>query len=365
MTTLRSFLVEGQSSKSVVVAPPLPSEHRSFWPVANKEILWGWKRDAQCQSRVVYFSGRLEMLEQGISVADSFFFYQHKTNRLAADLLGAQLTAAIAGIKDFLAQRRLEVKSLDRSSSIVRFKFGVPRTLDLDRVTRLLMRRPRRKAQTSTLPSTEPVVEAVVDLLPADVYLGSGVSYEAGLPTLCEVHDYFCLDNRAETGFTFGVADELPAWLEKNPLAVLKNFCSLHTKALVAPPTPAQRFVAELWSKGLVRQVLSDNVDNLLCKVNVPFERTRGSGVFNERFPVRFLTRALLVVGVAADRREIIRQARGKRMQVIVVDPCAKVSHGVQHLNFLRSGDVFFRLTAEQFFGRLYNALRARSGYGV
>jgi DNA-binding NarL/FixJ family response regulator len=91
----------------------------------------------------------------------------------------------------------------------------------------------------------------------------------------------------------------------------------------------------------------------MLCKVDVPFTRTRGSGVFNEKFPVEFRTGTLLVVGIAADRRQIIAQARQKRMNVIVVDPCMKVSHGVQHLNYLRATDRFYRCTADTFFREL------------
>lgn len=358
MLTLKSFLDDGQRSKPVLVAGPLASRDKPFWPHANKEILWGWKRDTEGQSRAVYFSGRLELTKKGISVADSFFFYRHQTSQSAASILESHFKAAMNGITSLLARPQFEMKDSGKNQSILRFKIGTPRDEDLDRISRLLMRRPRKQLTGSSLPKEEAVASAILNQFPVDAYFGSGVSYEAGLPTLCEVHDFFCLDNRREAAFTFGIADELPAWLEKNPEVVLKNFCSLHTKALVAAPTPAQRIIAELWTKGLIKQVFSDNVDNLLCKVNVPFERTRGSGVFNERFPARFQTKTLLVVGVAADRRQIIQQARHNRMQIIVVDPCAKVSHGVQHLNYLRPGDLFFRLTADQFFAALPKTLR-------
>jgi hypothetical protein len=164
------------------------------------------------------------------------------------------------------------------------------------------------------------------------------------------MHDFFCLDDRLNNSFTFGVADQLPLWLAKDPEKTISNFCSLHTKALTAKPSTAQNIIAEMWRRGHIKQIFSDNVDNMLAKVKVPFERTRGSGVFNERHPTEFKTKTLLVVGVAADRREIIKQARSRRMNVIVVDPCGRVSHGVQHHNFIKAKDHFVRLTANDYF---------------
>ena len=43
--------------------------------------------------------------------------------------------------------------------------------------------------------------------------------------------------------------------------------------------------------------MFTDNVDNLLAKVDIPYERTRGSGVFNEKYPAIFAHRNLIVVG--------------------------------------------------------------------
>jgi hypothetical protein len=59
------------------------------------------------------------------------------------------------------------------------------------------------------------------------------------------------------------------------------------------------------------------------------------------------------VVGVAADRREIVRQARARRMRIVVVNPCSRVSPRVQHLNYVRPHDAFYRVTADEFFAAL------------
>ena len=72
--------------------------------------------------------------------------------------------------------------------------------------------------------------------------------------------------------------------------------------------------------------------------------------MFNERHQVAFASPRLIVVGVAADRRQIIRQARMTRLDVIVVNPCEKVSPNVTHLDYLRPRDVFFKWEAQRFF---------------
>src|SRR5204862_7463467 len=157
---------------------------------------------------------------------------------------------------------------------------GAPTPDDRDRVRRLQLRRPRESIRAAQLPEPLPLT-GLERWLPFDLYAGSGVSYEAGLPTLCDMHDAFCLDDHAGERFTFGAADLLPAWLAADARAAFRRFCRLHVDALAAQPTAAQRIVADLFRRGLTGTVMSDNVDNLLCKIDLPFVRTRGSGVFN------------------------------------------------------------------------------------
>jgi NAD-dependent SIR2 family protein deacetylase len=220
---------------------------------------------------------------------------------------------------------------------------------DLDKVKRLKLRRPRRRIIQPDFP---PPVRTRPDesLFPADVYVGSGLSYEAGLPTLCDMHDAFAVDCEESNGFMTGARDWLPHALAEDVVGRLRSFCRVHSQAVVAEPTAAMQTIAELANAGLVRRIFTDNVDNLLSKVNVPFERVRGSGVFNERYEARFASPSLLVIGVAADRRQIIRQARQRDMRIVVVNPCRKVSPNVTHLDYLTRQDVFYKTEAKSFF---------------
>ena len=42
-------------------------------------------------------------------------------------------------------------------------------------------------------------------------------------------------------------------------------------------------------------------------------------------------------------------------MNVVVVNPCKKVSPNVMHLEYVRPDDVFFKCDAEQFFSEVMN----------
>ena len=362
--TLGTFLLRATPVRHLIVGPVLAEEDLAFWPQANKRILWGWKRDEGKQSRIVYYSGFLRNECEGIAVENSFLFYKHRTSTEIAERIACSLAASQSLLGSVLGESSLWKYRSGHGLSTVLFKVGMPQAEDIDRVARLIKRRPRKQIQQAVFPP-EARPSHALDLFPADLYAGSGVSYEAGLPTLCQVHDFFCLDNHGSKEFTLGKADLLPRWLAEYPIQVFRNFCHLHVQALSVNPTPAQRVIAGLREKGLIRKVFSDNVDNLLCKVHVPFERTRGSGVFNERFPASFESKTLLVVGVTADRRQLIQQARGQRMRIAVVDPCGKVSHGVQHLNYIKKGDIFCRMTAYQFFSEICTLAGIRQGREV
>ncbi len=343
------------------LAAPLEGEALRFWPLANRHVLWGWKRDVGAQNRMVYYSARLVRSNGGLGVTDSFFVYRHRTTRAAARRVHHALPTLEQDRPAFLGPIVLETSEDRRAGlQVVTFRAGTPAAEDRDRVRRLALRRPRASLGGPRLPSPTPP-DAASSLLPADLYLGSGVSYEAGLPTLCDIHDAFSLDDHGRDTFTIGARDDLPERLAEQPEQTFAGFCHLHVLALGAQPTRAQRIVTDLHHRGLAPPILTDNVDNLLAKTGVPFTRTRGSGVFNERFPVEFRTRTLIVVGVAADRREIVRQARARRMRIIVVNPCTRVSPRVQHLNYVRPADLFFRETADTFFSRLHASLNGSS----
>lgn len=336
----------------VSLFPSLSDRAARFWPLANKQILWGWKRDEGYSSRLVFYAGRMVRRGHAVGVTDQHLLYVHRTTADVAAELAATLEAAHDEIEATLGALAVTVRPAADGHAVVEARAGAA-DARVEELTRgLRRRRPRRSI--AAVPVLEPApLDGLESLLPADLYIGSGVSYEAGLPTLCEMHDAFCVDDSSGTRFAQGRDDRLPAALAAAPRSAVARFCQVHTGALTAEPTPAMRRIAELHAAGLVGQIYTDNVDNLIAKTGVPFVRTRGSGVLNERCEVALPSPRLIVVGVAADRRQVVAQARAKRRQLIVVNPCERVAPHVRHLTYLTHRDVFFKTRAHAFFGQL------------
>jgi hypothetical protein len=339
----------------VRLSGPLEKDQERHWLAANKDVTWGWKRDVGLQSRSVYFSGNLAR-KAGSVVLDRYFFHfrtkiLENPDSLVGDVQRAcECFEALGNPTDLNINRQRELTTVE-------FRFGQPTDTDLDRVYRLKLRRPRKRISAPKFPVPADTIRDDA-LWPADLYVGSGLSYEAGLPTLCDMHDAFCVDSETQNSFTVGASDPLPRLIAEEGADRLVKFCRVHSKALVAKPTLAMRAIADLMADGRIRRIFTDNVDNILCKTGVVYERVRGSGVFNERHQVSFASPRLIVVGVAADRRQIIRQARAQRLEVIVVNPCKKVSPNVTHLEYLRLDDVFFKWEAQRFFSEALDQSR-------
>jgi hypothetical protein len=340
----------------VHLSGPLPQDQEQYWAAANKDVIWGWKRDVGVESRSVYFSGGLARVAGSVFLERYFFHFRTKIagnpDVLIRDVHRAgERFAACGNFTDVKVDRR-------KDRTTVEFRFGQPTVIDQDRAYRLKLRRPRKRICAPKFPPPAETIRADA-LWPTDLYVGSGLSYEAGLPTLCDMHDAFCVDSETQDGFTVGAFDPLPRLLAEEGADRLVRFCQVHTKALFARPTPAMQAIAALVAAGRIRRIFTDNVDNMLCKTGVAHERVRGSGVFNERHPVTFASPRLMVVGVAADRRQVIRQARAARLDVIVVNPCKKVSPNVTHLDYLRLDDLFFKWEAQRFFREAFDHSRS------
>ncbi len=340
----------------IVIAGRLSQAAERQWPTASKNVIWGWKRDSFHQSRSVYFSGELRRNDTSVVLDRYFFHYRSKIEGDASLLIG-NLDSAQSRFAGRGDPTSLTIKKRD-ALTLLELSLGVPTAVDQDRVRRLKLRRPRRRIASPDLPPSAETVDRH-ELWPADLYLGSGISYEAGLPTLCDMHEIFCVDNEAGDAFTVGASDELPRFLATEGSDRLLKFCKVHSLALSAPPTAAMTAIARLHAAGKVRRIFTDNVDNMLSKTGVPYERVRGSGVFNERYPANFSSPRLIVVGVAADRRQIVRQSRAARMKTIVVNPCARVSPNVMHLDYLRAEDLFFKWEAKRFFAEALGKAQA------
>ncbi len=297
---------------------------------------------------MVYFSGDIDRVGSHLYLDRYFFCYwtlvkESSSERLIEDLRRCRRTLGDYAGNDALVVRR------KRGLVQIEYRFGIQTPVNMDHVRRLKLRRPRSKIVTPDFPPEEPLA-ARGDLFPADIYVGSGMSYEAGLPTLCDMHELFGVDDLNANCFAVADSDTLPFRMAEDGVERIRQFCCVHVKAMTAPATPAMLAIQRLSASGKIGRIFTDNVDNMLAKINVEYERVRGSGVFNERYAARFANPVLIVIGVAADRRRIIAQARQQGVRIVVVNPCHKVSPNVTHLDYLRREDRFYKTEAERFF---------------
>ena len=294
------------------------------------DVLWGWKRDRveggkrYPESRTVYFSADLELERNSFLVIKRAYFY------LDSKAKRSEIESVYRKLSSYTGYSRLVVRA------------GSGTKYDLENIRRRLKGRPR-----INIPGPNIVSESSSYNLsghaPFAVYVGSGLSAEAGLPVLGEMHKVFDVD-KSNGRLVFGAMDTLPEKVVANPEVAFESFCQFNVDAICVEPSSSYRLLGNLYGKGLVRQVFTDNLDDIFMKLGVKYTQTR-QGIFPDRFEVQFdsKVKSLLVIGVSADRREVVKQARRWGLKVIVINPVHKVSPRSRNMDYVRAGDIFFK----------------------
>jgi hypothetical protein len=333
----------------------LPVDVNQFhvpWLKANSEVLWGWKRDSGCQQRIIMFGASLGADTSGAAhLNDWCFFYRTRSERREIEALYEILNTAVVTHNIGKAS----IRSCARTHlTILELGGGPGARARSPLIERLLRRRPRRRVPKGSFPVPLEGSIKFAHLGPSVAYVGSGLSYESGLPTLASVHELFGVDRLGDEEFVFGARDPIPGQLAESVGATFGRFAGFHLLAAGARPSGSHEELARLYRRGFITRILTDNVDNLFAKLEVPFTPTRGIGIFNDRFPITFTheERTLVVVGVAADRRGVIEQARKQGLRIVVVNPHLPVSPKSQSLSYLRRRDAWYRTSAHDFFTR-------------
>lgn len=363
-------------------------EARFFTQISNEnkkegkpQVLWGWKRDLVVnkevlpESRTVYFSADLGLdAKNTLFIKQAYFFLSSRAKEdeitALAKVIGASLSASdirlpstssgpeftegssveALKISNTLGEYRLttNVSPEPGYSGFLRLTIaiGKPTQYDTKAVNRLLWRRPRFIIEP---PRIIPQWQSfdISSFAPFSLYCGSGLSTESGLPLLGTIHSMFHVDDPDANEFIFGAKDQLPTQLVQDVDDVFKTFCQFTVDAIHTKPSPSHEIIADFYRKGVIKQVFTDNMDHILRKVGVPYTQTRVS-IFPDRFPVKFdpSVRTLLVIGVAVDRREVIKQARGRRIRIIAINPVLGVAPHSRNIDYLVRGDIFFKGTA-------------------
>jgi hypothetical protein len=181
------------------------------------------------------------------------------------------------------------------------------------------------------------------------LYAGSGVSYEAKLPTLSDIHEFFGVDDPRKQSFVFGSDDLVLKKLRNEFLEFVRDALAFNISAAIA--APSESHLKFTWSakNGYLSRIITDNLDFLFEKGGIAAERVRT--IFPHSDGIKFSKRekTLLVVGIAADRRGIISSARRQGLRILVVNPQLEVSPKAQNLSYLEEGDIWYRMTSHNF----------------
>jgi hypothetical protein len=324
-------------------------------------VLWGWKRDEIVDgvktpnSRTVYFSSDLKQHNGEVSIERAFFFLETRAKTEEIEILKKQI-----GEPRFLSTYPMDVSVWSdpdyEGYSRLKFSIGTPSSYDLASIDRRLKGKPR-----ISIPAPKLVPEShsydLSKYAPFALCVGSGLSAESGLPLLGSIHDLFEVDNMASGKLIFGAADTIPKRLVTDVDYEFTKFCQFTIDAIKAQPSDSHKIIADLYQKGIVKQVFTDNMDDILGKVNVPYTKTRLS-IFPDRYPVIFdpQVKSLLIVGVAVDRRDVIKQARARGLKIISINPVFGVAPHSRNMDYLSKGDILFKDTAKNVLPKIIKA---------
>lgn len=330
-------------------------ERKHFYEVNQEKVkdgkpfvLWGWKRDKvvkgiqKPESRTIYFSADFGLDNNLLYIKRAYFFLESRAEHKEIDYLYDKLDLGRNVEKYDIKIYKRKDASYHKYSRL-RIEIGSPTDYDISSVKRRLKGKPRLWLDPPRI-VPESTDYNLAKYAPFVVFCGSGVSAESGLPLLGSVHNLFEVDDRITGKLTFGKKDGIPNKVVEDPVNQFKKFCSLDVKALKVEPSQSHKLLADLYRKHVIRQVLTDNVDAILKKAGIPYVQTRLS-IFPDRYHAKFdpKAKAMLVLGIAVDRRDVIKQARRKGLKIIVVNPVYDVAPHSRNMDYLRVGDVLFK----------------------
>lgn len=346
-----------------------PNEREFFLEVAQKrkiegkpQVLWGWKRDRVVdrvrypESRTVYFSADLDLNDKGeLFIKRPYFFLDTRAKTDEIEFLKNKTgRGKKAGPYDIQVTSWRE----NRHPGYSRLHIEVGRATEYDKktISRRLKGKPRLSIDPPRLVSETQDYDTS-KYAPFALCVGSGLSAESGLPLLGEIHNIFEVDNGETEKLVFGGEDGLPERIVENAKGEFRGFCQFTVDAIKAKPSKTHHALAELYKKGVIRQIFTDNMDDLLRKINIPYTQTRLS-IFPDRYPVEFNpeVKTLLVIGVAVDRRDVIKQARRKGLKIIAINPVFGVAPHSRNMDYLCKGDIFFRREASEALPKIISA---------
>lgn len=211
-------------------------------------------------------------------------------------------------------------------------------------------------------------VSELVNHLPFQVELGCGTSIEAGIPPLHFLHEVYRVtarkDNTLTQSHAFTMRPEMDSLVEEmltDPKAKADELVQMFRACFEAQPTEAHQALKAMYDAGwMVGPVITHNFDVLPARAGL-------RELFVRRYdqkipPVQFEqdAKALVVVGLHADRRAVQARARERGMKIFYIDPEGLMENGVfkeYPIEGAREGDVIVRKGAVEALTELHQIL--------
>jgi hypothetical protein len=205
--------------------------------------------------------------------------------------------------------------------------------------------------------------EELAQHLPAQLELGCGPSIEAGIPHLSNLHRIYGV-SRPDYSFIYRAEHDAILEVLATPEAKYREMTDMYRACMVAGETDFYRSIADLFRrKQLVGPVITNNFDCQCADLGLEEISLRRYD-WEPYYPTIThdpRARALLVVGVHADRRLVQMRARERGLKILFVDPERYVSPDGTQIAYPveapQNEDLFVRETAGEAFTRLLRAV--------
>lgn len=193
----------------------------------------------------------------------------------------------------------------------------------------------RVKEQRSKPTIAEDLSE-LLEHMPFMVEIGCGSSIEAGVPPLHFLHEVYRVTERVDNTLTqshqFTMRPQDDTLIEEmltDPSAKAEQLTAMFKVAFEARPTPAHHVLKDLHEAGhLVGPVIQHNFDLLAARAGLPECFVRRYDQKIPPVPLDKRAKAILVVGLHADRRAVQARARARGMKVFFLDPEGLMENG-------------------------------------
>ncbi|WP_367139007.1 MULTISPECIES: hypothetical protein [Streptomyces] len=200
-------------------------------------------------------------------------------------------------------------------------------------------------------------LSGLLDHLPFVVEAGCGTSIEAGIPPLHWLHEVYRVTARTGNDLTQGyrftlapATDVLIKEVLTDTERKVDDMVAMFRALFVAEPTSSHRALKALHEAGHVTgPVATHNFDRLFARAGLQEAFMRRYDQRTPHMPLPDDAKALLVIGLHADRRAVQARARERGLKIFYLDTEGVTEHGV-HKPYLiegaREGDVVVRSEA-------------------